>query len=446
MKTLTRKQSIAVGILFFGMLFGAGNIIFPVFMGQNAGANYIPAALGFLITGIGLPVLAVISFSVSKKPTLLEYARIGGIPFSYFFSIVLLLTIGPLFAIPRTATVAFEVGIHPFIKGDIQTPLLIYSTVFFVLALVLALRPSKLMDIIVRFLSPVFLVLIFVLIGASVFFPMGDAAQYAASGTYATIPTVQGVLDGYQTMDVLASLAFGSTIMINIRQFGVDEDRQVVKETAKASIATIVVMSVLYLAFTFIGSTTQGVNGPLENGGLILSIASGHFFGLWGQVLLALIMFAACLKTAIGLIVSIGETFEHILPGKISYRTWAFVFSGVSLFIANFTLDTILALSLPVLMFLYPLAIALIILWYTNTVMPLRKLGNQLILLVTAIPAFFDFLKAAPSVVSKNPVVLSLLEQVGAVLPFAKIGMGWLLPFGVAYILALLLLREKKER
>lgn len=440
---LNRKQATAIGVLFFGLLFGAGNVIFPVFMGQEAGANYLSASLGFLITGIGLPVLAIISYSLSKKESLLSYAAPAGKVFSYFFAIALLLTIGPLFAIPRTATVAFEVGIHAFVGDNTQLPLLIYSAIFFGLAFFFAMKPSKLLDVIARFLAPLFIILMSILIVAALLTPMADPAGIPVAKAYASAAMVQGAIDGYQTMDVLAALAFGSIIMTNIRAFGIDDDRRLVAETAKSSVATIVIMSILYIALAYLGASGRGVLPAQENGGLLLALISTHYFGIWGQLLLAAIVTVACLKTAIGLIVSLSHAFESILPGKLSYRTWATLFAGVSFLIANFQLNTIITLSVPVLMLLYPLAITLIALWFFHSFLPLSKRGFQLPLLFVALPALVDFLKATPEAVKSSPAIVQIIEGANQVLPFAKIGMGWAIPLLCALILVCFVGRER---
>lgn len=445
MKKLRFSESLAIGLLLFGMLFGAGNIIFPVMLGQNAGGNYLLASLGFLITGVGLPILAIASFALSKKTTLKDYASPVGGFFSYFFTVTLLMTIGPLFATPRTATVAFEVGFQPYLAGTghENLALLIYSTIFFALVLYFSFRPNQILDIIGKFLSPLFVILISFLIGASLLFPMAQAEEFEALGTYEAFPFIQGILDGYNTMDILACLAFAFLIIENIRAFGIKKAEHVARETRRSSKYTLILMAFLYMGLTYLGASSRGIMDLQANGGLVLAKVAHHYFGHLGQILLAAIVTVACLKTAIGLSVSISRTFHQLFPKLLSEKSWTVIFALVSFTIANFGLNTIIRLSVPVLMFLYPLAITLILLWLINFLIPLKELAFKVTLSLALIPAFFDFLKAAPAPLSTTPMAQSLLQLPDKYLPFFDLGMAWLLPVALGLAISLVFFRKK---
>lgn len=437
MKKLHLSQNLIIGSLLFGLFFGAGNLIFPVKMGRMAGSHFAPATLGFVITGVGLAILGIISSAASSKQGLREYASPLGKVASLLFTLALYLTIGPLFAIPRTATVAFEVGIHPFIPGDTSLPLLLYSSIFFTLVLFFSIRPSKILDVVGRFLAPLFLVLLSILLLAVFFSPMGSTASVAPEGAYASTPLAQGILAGYDTMDALASLAFAIIIITNIREFGVNEPHQIAVETARSGLVTVLIMGLLYAALVFLGASSSSIGTTSENGGLILSQVSHHYFGTFGQLLLAAIVSVACLKTAVGLVVSIATTFTELFPRAVSYRFWMFAFSIVSLIIANFGLDSILALSLPVLMFLYPISIALMSLWILHAVRPLRRRVFQVTVACTALFALYDFLRNCPAFIQELPWVDALLTFIKQYLPLSSIGLGWLIPTIVVFLLSL---------
>lgn len=443
-QSLSLRENISIGLLLFGLFFGAGNIIFPVFMGQLSTGNWGLSSIGFLITAIGLPLLGVVSFSLSKKETLIEYAQVTGKGFGLFFAIALYLTIGPLFAIPRTATVAFEVGFSPYVGANPQLFLLIYSIVFFGLVLIFALKPQKILDIVGKFLAPLFLLLISILLIACVINPMGDPTQFEAASKYQGAALVSGVLDGYATMDALASLAFGIIIVQSIRNLGVSHEKAIAKETFKSGLVTLVIMAVLYTALTYLGATSLGIMPLQENGGTVVAQAANYQLGRFGQILLAAAITVACLKTAIGLVISIGETFAKQFSA-ISYKLWAIIFTLVSFGIANFGLNTIISISTPVLMFLYPLTIAFMIMWTVHRFIPLKALSFKIMMAVMCVLAFFDFLAATPDLLKNTPSVQSILGFATDYLPLFELGLSWLIPFVICLVIVLIGLRKKQE-
>lgn len=445
MKKLNRSDSFIIGSLLFGMLFGAGNIIFPTGEGQLAAGNYLYASLGFLVTAVGLPILAIISFSLSQKSSLFEYTLPAGKTLAYIFTLGLLLTIGPLFATPRTATVAFEIAIKPLVKGEGKLPLLIYSFLFFTLVLFFALRPSKIMDTIGKYMAPAFIVLISILMFANILNPMGSPKDFLPQVPYDTRPFIQGILDGYSTMDVLACLAFGIIIVENIKRLGVKEGPAIAKQTGRSSIITLFLMSILYITFCHFGASSLGSLGPQKNGGLVIALASLHYFKSFGHILLALTTSLACLKTAIGLAVSISESLHRIFPNFLSSKTWTYIFVLISFVIANFGLDRILQISLPVLMFLYPLAISFILLWFSKHFFGLKDRAFQITILVACLPAILDLLMASSDQVKNIGFVSSLLQLAKSYLPFFEIGLGWLVPVLFTLVLCFIFLRERRE-
>lgn len=444
MKKLSLSKSMVIGSLLFGMLFGAGNIIFPISMGQLSGAHFLPAGLGFLVTAVGLPVLAVISYALSKKNSLIEYASPAGKGFAMFFGLALLITIGPLFATPRTATVAFEVAFAPHIENNQEIFLFIYSFIFFGLVLFFSLRPSRIVESVGKYMAPIFFVLISILMFANILNPMGSPIENAAQAPYDKIPFIQGMLDGYSTMDVLACIAFAGTIIFNLKKMGVSGNKNIALETGRSSITTLVLMSILYICFAYFGSSSVSLLGLQKNGGRVLALGSAHFFGSFGYALLATTISLACLKTSIGLAVSISASMNDIFPNKMSLKKWTISFVILSFLVANFGLDKLISLSLPVLMFLYPLAIALIFLWWINAAFKLDDKAFKLTLWLATIPAFFDFLKACPDFIKNTGLVQKLLGFAKNYIPFFRHGIGWLIPVGVCLLISLLLFREKR--
>lgn len=441
------KSNLLVGSLLFGLFFGAGNLIFPVQMGQLAGANTLPATIGFLMTGVGLPVLGVIASALSRSESLYEMAKPVNKRYSIFFTCALYLTIGPLFAIPRTATVAFEVGLTDFMSDQsLQIGLFLFSLIFFVITLYFSLRPGRILDWVGKYLTPTFLALLSVLIIATLTNPMGEVSQFEAQGKYVTGSLFTGILDGYHTMDALASLAFAIVIISTIEKLGVHDPKRKAIETLKSGVVCLIGMGVIYASLAYMGATSLGSVGRGANGGIILSMVSAHYFGFVGQILLAVIVFVACLKTAIGLITSCAQMFSEMFPRSISYNKYAIVFTLGSFVVANFGLNTIIQLSVPVLMFLYPLAITLIILSLLSPLIHQQKDVYRWTTGLTVIAAFFDFLNALPDSVKENRIITKMINFAKTLFPGFDYGFGWIVPAMIGCIIGLLIWKMREKR
>ena len=446
-KKLDFKSNLLIGSLLFGLFFGAGNLIFPVKMGQLAGANTLPATIGFLLTGVGLPVLGVIASALSRSESLFDMARPVNKNYSIFFTCALYLTIGPLFAIPRTATVAFEVGVADFIGDDfLQVGLLIFSLIFFILTLYFSLRPGRILDWVGRYLTPAFLILLSILIIATFINPMGEIGQFEPQGNYATRPLFTGILDGYHTMDALASLAFAIVIISTIEKLGVHDPKRKAIETLKAGVICLIGMGVIYASLAYMGVTSLASVGSGANGGIILSMVGAHYFGFVGQILLAAIVFVACLKTAIGLITSCAQMFSEMFPRSNSYNKYAIAFTLVSFIIANFGLNAIIQLSVPVLMFLYPLAITLIILSLLTPIINKQKDIYRWTTGLTVISAIFDFINALPDPIKENVIIMKLINFAKIVFPGFDYGFGWIVPAMIGFIIGLIIWKIREKR
>ena len=434
------RSNLLIGSLLFGLFFGAGNLIFPVHLGQLAGENTLSATIGFLLTGVGLPIIGVVASALSRSESLYEMAKPVSKTYGIFFTCALYLTIGPLFAIPRTATVAFEVGLTAFVtEANLPLALFVFSLLFFAATLFYALRPGRILDWVGRYLTPAFVGLLSILIIATVVRPMGNPVNYPALGNYSTQPLFTGIIDGYNTMDALASLAFAIIIIANIEKLGVTDPKRKAIETLKSGIVCLVGMGVIYSALAYMGATSLGSVESGANGGIILASVSKHYFGLFGQVLLAAIVLVACLKTAIGLITACGQMFSEMFPNSLSYNQYAIAFTFVSFAIANFGLETIIQLSLPVLMFLYPLAIVLIILSLLNPVIKKQKTVYQWTIGLTVFAALFDFINALPKSVKEKGVLSEIIQVATYYLPGFENGFGWILPSIFGFIVGVIM-------
>lgn len=425
---LTWKQYVVVASLLFGLFFGAGNLIFPIHLGQMAGANWLVATLGFLVTAVLLPLLSVLAISVTHAQGVYDIGLPLGSTFALVFMILIHLTIGPLFGTPRTASISFKVGIEPMLPQNMaQIGLLIFSTIFFVCAFVVAYEESNILTSIGKVLNPLFLLLLFIVFLMGFFSPMGRAAAQKVTLAYQQAPFFNGFLQGYNTMDALAGLAFGVTVVTAVRQMGKTTAKSNAKVTAKAGILATLTIGVIYVALIWLGATTLQHYRIAADGGTTFNQIVTYYLGNVGHALLASLITVTCLTTAVGLIAAFAQDFHRSFP-KVSYHTWLFLMTLASFLTANFGLDTIIAWSTPMLMFLYPFAMVLILLSITANLFNKDRVVYFWTVLFTLVPAFLDMIAAFPPVVSQSSWALALKGVQMKFLPFAAIGMDWIIP------------------
>ncbi len=435
---LSFRSYLFVGSMLFGMFFGAGNLIFPVHMGQEAGSQLLPATIGFLITGIGLPFLGIVSIGISGSSGLQDLASRVHPAYAKFMTILLYLTIGPAFALPRTATVSYQIGLAPYISEEGQTvALALFTLLFFVIALGFSLRPNKILVWIGKLLNPLFLVFLAMLIATAFLHPLGDITAAAVQGDYVDHAFFKGFTEGYNTMDVLASLAFGIIVVRTLKDLGIRTPGKIALGTVKAGFVSVLLMGVIYSCLVYIGTASVGQFALSANGGIALAQIASFYFGSFGAVLLAIIVTLACLKTAVGLITACSETFEDMFPDLVGYRVYAVLFTVVSFLIGNVGLTQIITLAVPLLMFLYPLAITLVLLALFSSLFGGRRavyLGTTLFTLVAAVGDALNALPAGGKELSAVQSLLGIYQQ----LPFFSIGMGWITPALLGCVLGIL--------
>ena len=270
MKKLTIREIIVVASMLFGMFFGAGNLIFPASMGQLSGSNMWQAAAGFLITGVGLPLMGVAALGISRQDGLLELSSRVGRRYGLFFTCALYLTIGPFFAIPRCATVSYTVGVEGITAGTSHTVgLAVFSFLFFALVLFFSLRPGEIMTWIGKVLNPLFLLFLGILLVRALTSPAGVIRDVTPEGGYVHGAFFTGLLEGYNTMDVLAGLAFGIVVVEAIRGLGAEEPGEVAKSTVKAGLFSSLLMALIYVLVTVMvwaigGKATRNVGQGID--------------------------------------------------------------------------------------------------------------------------------------------------------------------------------------
>lgn len=445
-KKLTWREYLYIGSMLFGLFFGAGNLIFPVHMGQEAGSNVLLANLGFLVTGIGLPFLGVIAIGVSRSNGVYDLAKRVNRTYGMIFTVLLYLTIGPFFALPRLATTSFEIGLVPFLNPAHHTVVLaVFSAFFFFAAWWFSRKPSNILGYVGKFLNPLFLLLLAVLLFQAFLRPVGGINDAAVQASYATNPFFTGFTEGYNTLDALASLAFGIIIVSTIRGMGVEKPAEIAKDTIKSGAISVLLMGLIYTLLSLLGTMSLGGFDLSANGGIALAQLANYYLGDFGSILLAGIVIIACLKTAIGLITAFSEAFHELFP-KISYRTFIVIASILPCLFANVGLTNIIQFSLPVLMFLYPLAMTLMILVIAGPLFGHRASVYRTTTFFTLFAALLDALNAAPPVISQAAWAQTLLKGASRYLPFFSIGMGWVIPAAVGLIVGLIWAFFKKGK
>lgn len=407
-------------------------------MGQEAGSAVFLANLGFLVTGIGLPFLGVIAIGSSQSNGLFDLASKVNKRYAFIFTILLYLVIGPFFALPRLATTSFEIGLSPFISKEFTTlGLAIFSVAFFVVAWLFSRKPSKLLDYVGKFLNPLFLVLLGILLVLAFTRPMGSVATAPVQTAYENTPFITGFIEGYNTLDALASLAFGIIIVTTIRQRGVTKPSTIALDTIKSGAVSILLMGLIYSLLAYMGTMSLGTFPLSDNGGIALAQIANHYLGTFGSLILALIVIVACLKTGIGLISAFSETFIELFP-KQNYLFFATGVSIMACLFANIGLTKIIEFSIPVLMFLYPLAMTLILLAILGPLFSHSSRVYQMTTYFTLIASVVDGLNASPAFISTSTVAKTIISFGENYLPLFSIGMGWLLPASIGFVIGLL--------
>lgn len=445
-KPLSIRQYLIIGSMLFALFFGAGNLIFPLHLGQLSGANWIPATLGFLVSGVLLPLLSVLAISISKSKGVYDIAKPLGGAFAIIFLVLVHSTLGPLFATPRTASVNFTVGIQPFIPSHyVKLAMLIFTALFFIATYYLSYQTSSIINNLGKILNPLFLALLFLSFLLAFLHPMGQAALQPVTAAYHHQSFFNGFLQGYNTMDALAGLAFGVTVVSAVNALGKTSAKSNAKVTARAGLISEALVGIIYIILIWIGATSLNLfKISTDEGGTTFNQFMGHYLGVTGHALLATLMTLTCVTTAVGLVAAFAQDFHDHFP-KFSYHQWLAFNCLISFIIANEGLSLIITWSTPVLMFLYPFAIVLILLGLCSPLIDKDRNVYLWTIIFTLVPAFFDMLAALPPVVKNIAWLHRIINWEQHLLPFASIGMDWVLPAIIGAIIGFIIFQIKKH-
>ncbi|WP_313235851.1 branched-chain amino acid transport system II carrier protein [Sporosarcina ureae] len=417
---MSKKHILFTGFMLFSLFFGAGNLIFPPFLGLESGTNFAPAIAGFLITGVLLPFMAVMAIALSDNGLLSMGSRVHKV-FGIVFAIIIYMSIGAFYGIPRASNVAYELGFKQIVQVDGNFPLLVFSILFFALTYYISLNPKKIVDRIGQFLTPILLLVLGVLVVQA--FIKFDNISFAPKEDYASAPFVNGFLEGYFTMDAVAALAFGIVVINALRDKGSKSKSELVKGTFGAGIIASIGLATVYFSLGWIGKVIPKEQ-VLGNGAEVLTEAARMLFPSGGGLLFGVIVMLACLTTCVGLINACSRFFNEIYP-KISYQAYVAIFVLFALLVSNLGLNAILALAIPLLVFIYPISIVLIILSLFQHVAGGGKMMYRLSICITSIFALYEVLTSTGYSPDRVTEWLNII-------PFFEYGLGWALPAFVA--------------
>lgn len=434
---LKMNDSLVVGFALFAMFFGAGNLIFPPDIGIRGGTTWALGYIFYFIADVGLAVMGV--FAMLKSQGSLEKmgSSIGKIP-AVMMNTAVILCIGPCLAIPRTAAAVFELGVLPITGIDASNtkiPLAIFSIIFFAIVLILTIRPSKVIDIVGKILTPLLLITLVVLIITGILNPLSSV------DTEATEPMVKyGLYNGYQTMDAFASIFFINIIITTFKNKGYTEGKQIYMVTVKATVIAGLLLFLVYGGLSYLGASTVShwtqdvLNGTMNQAALLINITHA-LLGKAGIIVLGLIAAFACLTTAIGLTSATAEYFEELSGGKLSYTLITIITCVFSAFICNLGLSQIISISAPILVILYPVMIMLMITAIMRSFIPIIW-AFRVAVLVTFIVS----------------IISTLCDMFGFKqfnwvheLPLDSYGFNWVVPALTAFLLSAIVLVVTKS-
>ena len=412
------KDVLIIGFALFAMFFGAGNLIFPPFLGNAVGSQYLIASIGFICTGVGLPLLAIIAASKGDGTFETMASKISP-KFSVIFTTLLFLAIGPMLAIPRTAATTYELAVQPNFPGI--SPL-VWMVIYFSLNLVFVLNRSTIIDSIGTYLTPILIVILGIIIIKGIISPIGEIM-------YTNTPNVlaSSLTEGYQTMDALGGLLFAGMIAGSIISKGYSK-KDVIPMTLKSGFIAILGLAFVYGGLIYLGAQTSGsFTGELTKTNVLLFI-SNRILGNVGSIVIGIAMALACLSTSIGLLSTGCEFFEKLSKGKLPYKLNAIVISLISIIIGSLGVDKIVVISGPILNLLYPVAITLIF--------------------TTLFDEYITNLKAVKLGVYTSLVfgILSIIPSIDlSFIPLGSAGFAWVLPNVAAILIGYLIFPDRKD-
>lgn len=425
------KDTLIIGFALFAMFFGAGNLIFPPALGVLTGYKWWIAFIGFLFADGGLSFLVVVAQTKYNGDMDLFFARIGKV-MALIMGTAIVICIGPLIAVPRTAATTYEVGILPTIGPGFNR--VIFSIIFFAVTLALTIRPSKVVDIVGQFLTPALLVGLLVLIIKGISSPLGDIRQSMLIDTGAL---KRGIYEGYQTLDALGAFVYAGIVISAIVAKGYTNEKAKIKATITSGFIAVLGMTIVYGGLSYLGATVSMKYGAdIDQTALLVAITEALLGGP-GKVILAVIVSLACLTTAIGVTSSCGHYFSRITNGKLTYEIVVIAVCIFSTIVSNLGVSEIINFALPILLIVYPASLTVVLLTFFSKYIKnnnVYKLSTYVVLIMSIVVIGSGLLG--------HPEIGEMADK----LPLGSYGFYWVTPAIVAAIIGNFIPERKKMR
>lgn len=400
------KDILIIGFALFSMFFGAGNLIFPPYIGISSGSSWLISFLGFILADVGIILLSIIA--ISKAGSLQNVIGRAGKKFGITLEFLMMLCLGPILVIPRTGATTFEMSILPLAKNF--NPVL-FSLIFFSITLLLTIKPTKVMDIIGKFLTPILLLSLAFLIVKGIVSPIGNLEDINSSDLFIT-----GVTQGYQTMDALGIGGIVALIMTSLVSKGYTDKNENISLAIKSALIACVGLTVVYGGLTFLGATASSLyDTNISQTALLINITH-QLLGSTGTIMLAVVVGFACLTTSIGLTSVTGKFFEDFTNKKLKYEHIVIFICVFSAIVSNFGVDKIIQIAIPILSLIYPVTIVLVVMNIFKKIIP-----NDMTLKGAA---YATLLISLLNVIDSLGLSIQFVHQI----PLASLGFNWILP------------------
>lgn len=401
------RDIIITGFALFAMFFGAGNLIFPPYLGVITGNKFIIAVIGFIIADAGLSLLAIIAAAKTNGDTKIAFKRAGS-RFAVVLGTAIMVCLGPLLAIPRTAATTFEMGINPIIP---DFNIIVFSTIFFAITLILTIKPSKVVDIIGSYLTPALLICLLIIIIIGILNPIGNIDKSTIQNVFS-----EGIFKGYQTLDALGAICLSSVLITNLVQKGYEKEQDRVNILLKAGLVATIGLAIVYGGLTYLGATVSSIYDINVSQSYLIVAITVKLLNAPGKIILSIIVTLACLTTAIGLTSATAQYFSKLTKNKLKYEHAVIIVCIFSLIISTLGVDAIIKISSPILNLIYPATIVLIITTIFNKFIK----NDNTVKGATYVALIMGTFMAAKDLGVNIPII--------NLLPLSNLGFSWLIP------------------
>ena len=430
---IQRKELLVTSFALFSLFFGAGNLLLPPLLGYNAGENWLWVTIGFMITAVVIPIIGILAHA-KLQGTMYDFGKKVSPWFSSIYCIIVYI-ISVTIPSPRTASATHEIAIHP----AFGTSPLLTSAIYFSLVLVFVLNRSKILNLIGKFLTPFIVIMLLAVIGIG----LSSSSLTTGISNFET-PIVTGILEGYQTFDAIGAVVVGAVIIIslnfkNMKVEAFESKRKLIRTSGFiAGAGLFIIYAGLIAVGAYYGSqidVNSELSTDMQRANLLRGISISAL-GTFGNTVLSILISLACFTTAVGIVAGTADYFRGLFhKSQTAYVVTAIIACIAGIGVGQLDFKTIIHIALPVLMFIYPITIVLILL----NVLP-EKLANPLVfravVLVTfifSIPDFLSFILPKGS-----------LDGIVELIPLAKHNFGWVLPAILTFVITSLVQPELK--